>query len=324
MTNSLKPLSVALLISTLVLTNCPFAARAQGQGFARSDRLEKLTRDVVSAAVERFGKEGLTADRIALTVIDLNDRERPAWASHRGQEMIYPASVVKLFYLAAAHHLMESRALRQTPELDRALRDMIVDSSNDATHQVVDVITGTTGGPELDESALREWLDKRNGVNRHFASLGYEKINVNQKTWCEGPYGRERQGLGPNYENRNKLTTEATARLVHEIVSGRAVSKVRARAMMDLLKRDPAAKTSDPDSQDMGFASGGLPRGSQYYAKAGWTSSARHDAAYVRLPGGSEYIMVVFTVDNSRQPGIIPFVSRMIAEDFSRTPARPR
>jgi predicted amidohydrolase YtcJ len=327
MTDVIKPLFIALLISTQLFISNPARARAQAlangtgprpaEAFARSEALERLTKEAVSAAVERFGKGGLTADKIALTVIDLNDRDRPAWASHRGRELIYPASVVKLFYLAAAHHLMETGAIKQTPELDRALHDMIVDSSNDATHQVVDTITGTTGGPELDDAALREWLDRRNSVNRHFASLGYEKINVNQKTWCEGPYGRERQGLGPNYENRNKLTSEATARLMYEIVSGRAVSRARARAMMGLLERDPGARSDDPDSQDTGFSAGGLPRGSRYYAKAGWTSSARHDAAYVRLPGGSEYIMVLFTVDNSKQPGIIPFVSRMIADNFS-------
>src|ERR1044071_7032157 len=138
--------------------------------------------------------------------------------------MIYPASVVKLFYLAAAHHQMDTGALKQTPELERALHDMIVDSSHDATHLVVDALTNTTGGPELDDAALREWIEKRNAVNRYFRALGYEKINVNQKPWCEGPYGRERQGLGPNFENRNKLTTNATARIWYEIVTGRAAS----------------------------------------------------------------------------------------------------
>lgn len=114
---------------------------------------------------------------------------------------------------------MQTGALKQTPELERALHDMIVDSSNDATHYVVDALTGTTDGAELEETALREWMDKRNATNRYFAGLGYEKINVNQKTWCEGPYGRERQGLGPNFEYRNKLTTEAVARLIYEIVA---------------------------------------------------------------------------------------------------------
>lgn len=311
--------TTALLILThaVVLTGSPPQLPSS---YARSPRLEKLARDVVAAAVEKFGNGGLTPDKLALTIIDLNDREHPAWASHRGQEQTYPASVVKLFYLVAAHHQMETGALKQTPELDRALHDMIVDSSNDATHYVVDALTSTTDGPELDDAALREWMNKRNAMNRYFASLGYEKINVNQKTWCEGPYGRERQGLGPNFEYRNKLTTEAIARLLCDIVSGRAVSPSRSHAMMGLMHRDPLSKSDDPDDQATKFSGKSLPAGSQYYSKAGWTSSTRHDAAYIRLPNGSRYILVVFTVDNSKQPDIIPFVSKMISDDFSRTP----
>ena len=287
--------------------------------FAQSSHLEKLTRDVINATVEKFREGGLTAEKIALTIIDLNDRRRPATASHRGQEQIYPASVVKLFYLVAAHHQIETGALKQTPELDRALHDMIVASSNDATHYVLDVLTGTTDGPELDEAALGEWIKKRNAVNRYYSGIGYEKINVNQKTWCEGPYGRERQGLGSNYEFRNKLTTEAVARLIYEIIESRRVSPDRSRAMMGLMHRDPQSQSEDPDDQASKFSGKSLPPGSQYYSKAGWTSSTRHDSAYVRLPNGAEYILVVFTVDNSKQADIIPFVSRLIAEDFSST-----
>ena len=286
---------------------------------AQSSRLEKLTRDVAAAAVEKFGKGGLTSEKIALTIIDLNDREHPTWASHRGQEPTYPASVVKLFYLVAAHHQIETGALKQTPELERALHDMIVDSSNDATHYVVDALTGTTDGPELDEAELREWMNKRDAMNRYFASVGYEKINVNQKTWCEGPYGRERQGLGPNFERRNKLTTDAVARLLYEIVSDRAVSLARSRAMMGLLHRDPQAKSDDPDDQASKFSGVSLPPGSQYYSKAGWTSSTRHDSAYISLPNGAAYILVVFTVDNSKQADIIPFVSEKVAAEFLST-----
>jgi hypothetical protein len=117
---------------------------------------------------------------------------------------------------------------------------MIVASSNDATHYVFNALTHTTDGPELDDAALKEWLVKRNVVNRYFASLGFDKINTNQKTWCEGPYGRERQSMGPNFENRNKLTTEAVARLLFEMVTARAVTPARCRAMMNLLHRDPS------------------------------------------------------------------------------------
>jgi predicted amidohydrolase YtcJ/beta-lactamase class A len=311
-------LKVALFVLSLLSARTTPAQTGE-RTFAQSEVLTGLVRECVSAAIERFGKGGLDADKIALTIIDLSDHDHPVWASYRGQEQIYPASVVKLFYLVAAHHQLETGKLKPTPELERALRDMIVTSSNDATHYVFDMLTGTTGGPELDEPALREWMEKRNEVNRYFASLGYKNINVNQKTWCEGPYGRERQGLGPNFENRNKLTTEAVARLMYEIVTGRAVSGQRSRQMMNLLRRDPQSKSSDPDDQATAFSGKSLPPGSEYYSKAGWTSTTRHDAAYVRLPNGAEYILVVFTVDNSRQTDIIPFVSQKVAEYFLRT-----
>ena len=300
------------------------SAQSQKPRFAQSERLDKLVRDVSRAALDRFGKGGLAPDKLAVTLIDLTDRANPAWASYRGQDPAYPASVVKLFYLVAAHHGMETGELKTTPELERALHDMIVDSSDDATHYVVDVLSGTTGGPELDEAALKEWMDKRNVVNRYFASLGYERINANQKTWGEGPYGRERQGFGPNFEYRNKLTTAAAARLLFEIITGSASTPARCRAMISLLRRDPYTRSagSDPDDQATQYAGKSLPPGAQLYSKAGWTSSTRHDVAYIRLPNGSEYILAVFTVDNTKQADIIPFVSGKVAEEFSRAPVQ--
>src|SRR5690349_534181 len=261
-------LTLAALLMALTLAQPhrsePPAAQTR-PAFTPSERLAGIVRDVVNRAVERYGKGGLTADKIAVTLIDLHDRSRPQWASHRGQELTYPASVVKLFYLVAAHHQMEQGELKATPELERALHDMIVESSNDATHYVFNALTGTTDGPELDEAALKDWLARRNVVNRYFASLGFTGINANQKTWCEGPYGRERQSLGPNFENRNKLTTEATARLLFEIVNGRAVTALRSRAMMNLLRRDPTAKATDPDDQATQFSGKRLPAGAQLY-----------------------------------------------------------
>ena len=305
------------LLAFLALASfCPAADRP---AFRQSESLDKLVRDAAGAAVERFGKSGLTAGKIAITVIDLADAQDPARASYRGDAPTYPASVVKLFYLAATHHQLETGALVRAPELERALHDMIVDSSNDATAYVVDALTGTTSGPELGDAALREWMGKRDVMNRYFAALGYGNINVNQKTWCEGPYGRERQGLGPDFENRNRLTTDAVARLWYEIVTGRAASSAGTREMLNLLHRDPFAKSDDPDDQATAYSGKSLPPGSQYYSKAGWTSSTRHDTAYIRLPNGAEYILAIFTVDNSRQAEIIPFVSQLVAREFSKT-----
>lgn len=289
--------------------------------FPESDALKKLVISAVDQAVDKFGVGGLTRDKIAITLVDITDRNDPKSASYRGQEPTYPASVVKLFYLAAVEHALESGKIKRTPEIQRGIHDMIVSSSNDATQFVLDVLTDTTGGPELSPNELRQWQDKRNSVNRFFAGLGYYGININQKTWCEGPYGRERQGLGPNYENRNKLTTEAVARLWYEIIGGKRANPEGTREMLNLLHRDPRQKSDDADDQASAFSGKSLPGGSQYYSKAGWTSTTRHDSAFITIPNGRQYILAVFTVDNSKQTDIIPFVSKIISDEFEKAPA---
>jgi hypothetical protein len=113
--------------------------------------------DIINQAVAdtraEFTSPALKPEQLAVTVIDLRG-PTPGRADYRGAERIYPASVIKLFYLAYAHRLMEDGKLTDTPELQRALRDMIVESYNDATASVVDYITGTTGGPELPPAEL--------------------------------------------------------------------------------------------------------------------------------------------------------------------------
>ncbi len=241
-------------------------------------------------------------------------QQRPRGASYRGVELIYPASIVKLFYLVAAHEWMERQMVPSTPELERALRDMIVDSSNDATGLVVDVLTGTTSGPELPPGPFETWKSQRNIVNRYLASLQWpelETVNVNQKTWCDGPYGRERMFLGDGFENRNLLTTESTARLLHSIVGGVAVSGARSQAMMALMRRslDPKVLAADPENQVTGFLGGGVPLHGQVWSKAGLTSKVRHDAIYVELEGRSPFLLVVFTEGEaqSKNEALLPF-----------------
>jgi beta-lactamase class A len=260
-----------------------------------SERLQRAVDVAARAALERFKDKALAEKHLAVTLIDLTDPARPERASFRGAEPIYPASVVKLFYLAAAHRWLEDGRLKESEEFSRGLRDMIVDSSNDATAFILDALTGVSSGAELSPAELKEWGEKRNAVNRYYASLGYAVrpggINVNQKPWCEGPYGRERQFLGPKLENRNKLTTDATARLLSEIVTGRAVTPERSRKMLELMKRDFTGKSDDPDDQAHGFTGLALEPGTRLWSKAGWTSTARHDAAYLELPGGRRLVL---------------------------------
>ena len=289
---------------------------------APSAALQKAVDAAARVVLEKFGEKGLKEKNLAITVIDLTDARSPAQASFRGAEPIYPASVVKLFYLAAAHRWLEDGRLRESEELRRGLRDMIVDSSNDATHYIVDALSGTSNGAELSEPEMKKWAARRSAVNRYFAAQGYTigpaGINVVQKPWCEGPYGRERVFLGKNYENRNKLTTDATARLLFEIVTGQAVTPARSAAMLELMKRDFAGKSDDPDDQAHGFTGIALEPGTRYWSKAGWTSTTRHDAAYLELPGGRRLIIVTFTTDTAKERMIIPTVAQALIKAVIR------
>ncbi|MBW4520831.1 MAG: class A beta-lactamase-related serine hydrolase [Scytolyngbya sp. HA4215-MV1] len=241
--------------------------------------------------------------------------------SYRGVERIYPASIVKLFYLVAVHEWLNQGMVQASAELDRAVRDMIVDSSNDATSLILDVLTGTTSGPELPPAPFETWKQQRNIVNRYFQSLNWvelESINVNQKTWCDGPYGREQAFVGKSRENRNILTTIATARLLHSLIGGVAVSPDRSQAMMALMRRSlaPQDLAADPENQVTGFLGEGVPPSSQLWSKAGLTSQVRHDAAYIELPNVRPYLLVVFTEGkaHSQNETILPFISQRVAE----------
>ena len=281
---------------------------------------KRSLQEVVDAAAKttlaKFADKKLDEKQLSITLIDLRDPQRPITASFRGNERVYPASVVKLFYLVAAHRWLEDKQIEETPELTRALRDMIVDSSNEATQYVVDVLTHTTAGYELPPKEMEEWQYQRNAVNRYFAGVGYKNINVNQKTFCEDAYGRERVSRGPNGENRNKLTTDATARLMMEIVTGKAATPARTALMMNLLKRDYTGTSNDADDQGHGFTGIALKdrEGARLWSKAGWTSTTRHDVAYVELPDGQKFVLATFTTDHANERDIIPTVARAVME----------
>ncbi len=293
-----------------------FSASLAGQ--TANPGLQALVDRAAATTLEKFSAQKLQPTQLAITLVDLRDPAQPARASYRGDVQIYPASVIKLFYLAATHRWLEDGKLTDTPELRRAMRDMIVDSSNDATAYIVDLLTGTTSGPELSDDEIKVWFEKRNAVNRYFASLGYTNINVSKKPWGDGPYGRETQATKLFEPKRNWLTTDATARLLTEIATGQCVNAARSAEMMALLSRDPATKSDDPDNQAR-FTGPVLPPGAKLWSKAGWTSTTRHDATCIELPNGAKFVLVTFTTDHAKDNEIIRAVAKTIVAAMSAT-----
>ncbi|NET69641.1 MAG: serine hydrolase [Sphaerospermopsis sp. SIO1G2] len=304
--------------------------------FIQDEQLQNLGNEVLEDVWSQF--DSLAKNQIALTWV-VYDYPVPVntggaltpdafWKhsvrgfNYRGGERIYPASVVKLFYLVAVHEWLEKGMMNTSKELERALSDMIIDSSNDATSLIVDILSGTTSGPELPPAPFETWKHQRNIINRYYQSLGWEEmtnINVCQKTWGDGPYGRERVFYGEMFANRNMVTTNSLARLLHSIVGGVAVSSSRSQQMMSLLKRsiNPDELPQDvEEDQVTGFLGGGLPENSQIWSKAGWTSSVRHDAAYIEIPEQCPYLLIVFTEGKAQAKSreILPFISQKTTE----------
>jgi hypothetical protein len=291
--------------------------------YRREPRLDAVCDRLVAATLKRFSGAGLTPHRFALTVAVPDGRASPLGWSHRGDRPVYPASVVKLFYMVAVHAWRAHGRLRASRELDRALSAMIRESSNDATNYIVDLLSDATGGPELSPAAFKRWISRRQAVNRYFGAWRWPElaaINVLQKTWDEGPYGRERQARTRIRNGRNMLTTDATARLLWAIDRGDVVSRAASRAMLSLLERNPRQGVPNGDNQISGFLGEGLPPGSRLWSKAGWTSDTRHDAALIELPNGRRFILVAFTEgsEQSTNKKLLPRLAHRLAGDLSR------
>ncbi|WP_043368793.1 serine hydrolase [Cyanobium sp. PCC 7001] len=253
-------------------------------------------------------------------------QRHPPGAGWGGDRQRYPASVVKLVYLIAAEAWLQDGLLEDGPELRRALEDMIRDSSNDATGLVVDLLSGTTSGPELPPERMQAWVAQRQLVNEWLAGMAWSELrgcNACQKTWGDGPYGRERAFYGPGLENRNSLSTDAASRLLLGVIASALVSPPACGRMREVLRRplDPASRAADPENQVDGFLGAGLPEGARLWSKAGWMSQARHDTAYVEAEGHSPFLLSVFSegarqaADTALLPEIASHLARLCRQD---------
>ncbi|MEO1622550.1 MAG: serine hydrolase [Cyanobacteria bacterium J06632_3] len=249
---------------------------------------------------------------------------QPQGASYRGVELMNPDSMVHLFYAVAMQVWLEQGMSQPSAEIDRAMTDMLICGSHDAASFLVDVLTGTTSGPSLPSGPDETWSYQRNLVNRYFASLGWPElrsVNVNQKTWCDRPYGREIDFLGDALENRNQLTTEATAKLLHSIVGGVSVSPERSQFMMDLLAK---SSTEEQFPQPLTY----LSAEGKVWSRSAITTEVGHSLAYVESPDIHPYLLVIFTTpsqlpntfkgtavapaDDMQNESLISFVSERI------------
>lgn len=266
----------------------------------------------------------MTADGLSIAVIDLRGPRGGPHPSggYRSDESSYPCSVVKICYLSYYEAQKECGRIKDGPELVRAVKDMITVSSNDATGLVVDTITGTTSGPEIADAAeWQAWRAKRDAVNDWFRARGYTNLNADQKTFCEDAYGRE-QAFRDGGKNRNRMSASEAARIFKEIAEGEIAGPAGTGEMLALLSRDVTSDKplEDGEPEDARLAGQGLPRGTLVWAKSGDAYDFHHLVARIVLPGGSEFVLAVFTKGVKDVPGVIPRVFEKVAAHFASAP----
>ncbi len=255
--------------------------------------------------IDRFAEEGRPSlhNNISLTWI-VYKGQIPKDASgigvgFSGDKLIYPASVVKLFYGCAIETWLNKDLLVETKELRRAMYEMIVNSSNDATSYILDLLTATTSGPSLHSTRWEIWKKQRNVINDwlySFRGTEFKSINCCQKTWTDGPFGRDFDFYGPSNQNKNALTTNATAKFMELLMTGVLLKPTATRNFKKLLLRslDLVKRKADPENQVDGFIGEGLSKGTQLWSKAGLMSEARHDASWFITPEGKTMLLVIF------------------------------
>lgn len=294
----------------LLIALFAFTARADYREFtdvARDPSLDYRLRQAAEATLKAYPK--LKAEDLAISLVDVSDPKTVSRGDYHGDAPFYPASVIKLFFMADVYATRKEKI----GDVDRALKEMIVVSDNDATAYLVDLLADTVPGPPLEGRALRRYIDRRRIINQRFQRLGYtNNVSAMMKPWSFGPYGVDRQVLGPNRENRNMLTANATASLMLWLVRRRAPGS---HEMMALLDR-PLSPVRAEENQVKEFIGEAVPTGTRLWSKAGWTSEVRHDAAYLELPNGKKYVLVVFTRGIADDVTIVPAVTRNVLSEF--------
>jgi len=256
--------------------------------------------------LDRFEKEGRPnlQKNIAITWIRY-DNQSPSpsngygtgWNSNKNY---YPASIVKIVYALATQIWIKKDLIVDSEELRRALYEMIANSNNDATSYILDLLTGTTSGPSLNEQNFEAWKIQRKLINNWLEELQWPEIknwNCSQKTWNEGPFGREKDFYGKSNENRNRMTTEGSARIFESLMTNEMLPKVDSDKFIKVFQRslDPISRKKDLENQVDGFLGEGLPLASKLWSKAGLMSEVRHDVAWWEAPNKNPMLAVVFT-----------------------------
>jgi len=236
------------------------------------------------------------------------------------KKMVYPASIVKLVYGLAAYYWIKKGSLLLSDEIIDAVRKMLSFSSNNATSFLIDLLTGTTSGPCIEGELWENWKYQRSIINDWLHDLHWKElidINCCQKTWDDGPFGREKEFYGIENNNRNVMTTDSAARVLEEIMIHIDYQKNDLN-LRSFLKRNlnKVVLKNDSLNQIDGFLGEGLPETINLWSKAGLMSEVRHDSAWWINSQSLQTLLVVFCNGEkySKDTSFLPSIAKEVYE----------
>lgn len=309
------------LLPKINLSSEPIYQPIQESNLQKSQNLQKIVDEIVLLAV----RESLPTNILSISLIDVNSNE---FAEYQEEQLRYPASVVKLFWMVALYGKYSAGKIPNLKSFYEDLSQMVQHSHNEAASNIVDAITETKSGENLSNIEYKNWLNKRYWLNRFFQKAEYQNINISQKTYpilsknLSDPQGIDLKMRGdPKKPIRNQISTKQAARLMYEIVTDRAISPKDSQEMRTWLVRDLKSKEwqkIDPNeafNPVRNFLGESLPPNIYFASKAGLTSNTRQEVAFIRTSDGkTAYILAIFAEDSSyvQNEKIFPKMSRLV------------
>ncbi len=270
-----------------------------------------------------YNKDFLIED-IAITWINYKSENKSVFKGFgtgiNNKKMVYPASIVKLVYGLATYYWIKKGSLYLSDELIDAVSKMLSFSSNNATSFLIDLLTGTTSGPCIEGDSWENWKYQRSIINDWLNDLKWEElsgINCCQKTWDDGPFGREKEFYGHDNKNRNAMNSDSAARVLEEIMIHIDYQKNDLN-LRSFLKRNlkKVVLKNDSLNQINGFLGEGLPETINLWSKAGLMSEVRHDSAWWTNSQSLQTLLVVFCNGEkySKDTTFLPLIAKEVYE----------
>jgi protein phosphatase methylesterase 1 len=282
--------SIFLLLALVMQARCDTpCSNALASRFVDSDYWSDA---VARARTEFMRTRPHPFSRCDITVLVPREDGTILRASHNQNGLGYPASTVKLTYLASAIAWCKQKGFKFSC-IDAHLRPMIQTSDNFETGVVVDLITEShnieVGALGQKDPKYEAFLKQRNFTQTLFESRGLlEDQVILSKTYPTNsgsvPSGAEamiRKQFG-----QNAMKPKCAASLMAEIAWSDVYNFFERNYLLGMLQHARYAYSS------IGM---GTPPGSVLYNKVGNAYDTLEEIAYIKLPNGYDMVLAVYT-----------------------------